>query len=168
MWRKAAVMTALSALGEQFLCWAGWNSLCAHVQFNLGWARGAVIDTPMSLLVNAENWNSRWPLCKLSTPVLGKRAPTGVGRMPPSKKKNSFSWGCHNSSSIDPTIHPPSWWKVARAAVVWYPSVEPKRRKGASEAVSTLTRVFWGWESCVPRIEEFQTGFFPQCLLRDF
>ena len=54
-----------------------------------------------------------------------RELPLGVVRMSPSEKKG-FSWWLRSSSSSDPSIHPASWWKVARAGVVWNYGVEQK------------------------------------------
>lgn len=77
MWREEAVMTALSAQGEQCLCWASWNRLCAHVQFYLGLGQSTAVlwlTLPKSLLVNSENWNSLLDPLQTLNPCAGKES----------------------------------------------------------------------------------------------
>lgn len=53
-WGEEVVMTALSAPGEEFLCGAVGNGLCARVQFNLGWGR----------VQSGCDWHPQEPPCK--------------------------------------------------------------------------------------------------------
>lgn len=110
MWCEEAVMTALSALGEQFLCWPSWIRLCAHVQFSLGWARTQ----------RCSDWHPQEPPCKVRKLKLPSGLSTndqllcwetelshGVGRTSPSHKilflgspQFQFHWPFNSSSKM--------------------------------------------------------------------
>lgn len=131
-WGEEVVMTALSARGEEFLCGAVRNGLCARVQFNLGWVR----------VQSCCDWHPQEPPCKagklkLLSGLSANYQPLFWEIAPIWSKKNvsiiSFSWGLRGSSSLDLS-------EVARGNVVW-----TETKEWASEAVSTLISAFWDW-----------------------
>lgn len=176
MWCEEAVMTALSVLGDQFLFWASWNRLCAHVWFNLGRA-GAL---------RCCDWHPQVPPCKVQKLKLPSgpsttyqpwcwetELPLGVGRMSSSHKNHflgspqfQFHWPFNSSSKL---------MKSGKRRCCVTPKCEQKQRNGASEPMSTRSSAFWDWESWKITFLSHKLknskptkGFFSQYLLWGF
>lgn len=96
MWCEEAVMTVWSVVGEQFLCWASWNWLCAHAHFNLGCTKTQRYWDwhPQVPPYKLENWNSLLDPLETIKPSAEKQSSflEWEGCL---HHIRSFSWGFH-------------------------------------------------------------------------